>query len=376
MHKTFKFKAKLSQQTEQNALHWLSLCQKLYNVALEQRINAYKRCGGSLSTFSQVNELPELKKEFPEFKQVGSQTLQESIERLGKAFQGFFRRLKKTGEKAGFPRFKSIHRYHSFTLKQTGWKLNGRHLKIKGVGIFKLYLSQEIQGNIKTVTIRKDACGDWWVCFSCSDVPKRRCPQPRAERVGIDVGLQHFATDTEGRKVSNPRHYQKAQSELRRKQRKVARRQKGSHRRKKAVQTLARAHRKVARMRLDFLHKTANDYINNFQTICIEALTVKDMVQNLSLRKSITDASWSTFFELLSYLCPSGYKAEDAGRALVKVNPRNTSQNCSGCGQTVKKPLTVRQHQCPHCHLTLDRDLNAAINIAARGGGQLLQMLT
>ena len=111
MRKTFKFKAKLSKTTEQNAIQWLGLCQKLYNLALEQRITAYKRCGVSLSTYSQSNELPELKEEFPEFKQVNSQTLKETVERLGKAFQGFFLRLKKIGEKAGFPRFRSYHRY-------------------------------------------------------------------------------------------------------------------------------------------------------------------------------------------------------------------------------------------------------------------------
>ena len=126
MRKTYKFKAKLSKKAEQNAVVWLGLNQKLYNLALEQRITAYKRCGVSLSTFSQSNELPELKKEFPEFKQVNSQTLQDTVERLGKAYQGFFSRLKKAGEKAGFPRFRSYHRYDSFTLKTSGWKLDGR----------------------------------------------------------------------------------------------------------------------------------------------------------------------------------------------------------------------------------------------------------
>lgn len=158
--KTFKYKAKLSKTAEQNALQWLSYCQKLYNLALEQRITAYKRCGVSLSTYDQNNELPELKKAFPEFKQVNSQALQDTVERLGKAFQGFYSRLKKVGEKAGFPRFKSYHRYDSFTLKTSGWKLDGRHLKIKGIGILKLHLSRPIEGRIKTITVRRDSCGD------------------------------------------------------------------------------------------------------------------------------------------------------------------------------------------------------------------------
>ena len=370
MRKTFKYKAKLSKTTEQNAFNWLGYCQKLYNLALEQRITAYKRRGVSLSTYDQHSELPEFKKAFPEFKQVNSQTLQETLDRLGKAFSGFFSRLKKVGEKAGFPRFKSHHRYDSFTLKTSGWKLDGRHLKIKGIGILKLHLSRPIEGKIKTITVRRDGCGDWWVAFSCDDVPERSFPDPRADVVGIDVGVAHFSTDTEGLHIANPKYYRKAQEELRRKQRKVSRRKKGSNRRKKAVKELARAHRKVANMRSDFLHKTANYYITNFQMICIEALKVKNMVKNRHLSKSIADAGWSTFFELLMY------KAEEAGRELVKVNPKNTSQNCSGCGKKVPKSLATRVHNCPYCGLSLDRDVNAARNIAATGHGLCLQSLT
>jgi putative transposase len=368
--KTYKFKAKLSKTTEQNAVRWLGLCQQLYNLALEQRIVAYKRCGISLSTYSQSNELPEFKKAFPEFKGVNSQTLQDTIERLGKAFQGFFSRLNKSDTKAGFPRFRSYHRYDSFTLKTSGWRLEGRHLKIKGLGTFKLFLSQPIVGKIKTITVRRDGCGDWWVSFSCAGVPAKAYPHPETEVVGIDVGLSHFCTDTDGLHVANPKYYRKAQAELRRKQRQVARRKKGSNRRQKAVKELARVHRKVARMRLDFLHKTANHYISNYQTICVEALQVKHMVKNRHLSKSIADSGWCTFFELLLY------KAAEAGRELIQVNPRNTSQNCSGCGAKVPKALATRVHRCPHCNLSLDRDINAARNIAATGSGQLLQALT
>lgn len=369
IRKTFKYKAKVSNQTKVNAEQWLYLCQQLYNSALEQRIIAYKRCCVSLSVYSQSNELKELKKELTKYKTVGSQVLQDVIERVGKAFAGFFSRLKK-GKKAGFPRFKSIHRYNSFTLKQAGWKLSGRHLIIKNVGIFKLHLSRPVEGRIKTVTVNRDSCGDWWVSFSCDEVPENDYPYPDSEVVGIDVGLNHFCTDTDGLHVANPKYYRKAQDELRRKQRKVARRQKGSQRRKKAVKELARAHHRVKNLRLDFLHKTANHYIERYQTICVEKLKIKNMIKNKHLSKSIADAGWSTFFKLLSY------KAAEAGREVIQVNPKNTSQNCSGCGQKVKKGLSVRVHKCPHCKLELDRDVNAARNIAARGGGQPLQALT
>lgn len=360
MRMTYKFKAISSEITIQKAEHWLHLCQQLYNTALEQRIQAYKRCGITLSTYSQSNELPELKAAFPEFKQVGSQVLQDVVERVGKAFQGFFSRLKRIGVKAGFPRFRSRARYNSFTLKQAGWKLEGRHLKIKGIGIFKLFLSREIQGRIKTVTVRRDACGDWWVCFSCDEVPSRVYPEPQFEGVGLDVGLNAFCTDTEGMQIANQKYYRKAQADLRRRQRKVARRKKGSHRRKKALKELARVHRQIKNMRLDFLHKTANYYINKFKTLCVEKLNIRNMVKNKHLSKSISDASWGTFVELL--LC----KAADAGREVIQVDPKGTSQNCSSCGETVKKSLAVRIHRCPHCGLEMDRDENAARNIAAK----------
>ena len=387
MRMTYKFKAIASETTTQNAERWIYLCQQLYNAALEQRIVAYKRCGVSLSAYSQSNELPELKAECPEFKQVGSQVLQDVVERVGKAFQGFFSRLKKTGVRAGFPRFRSRFRYDSFTLKQAGWKLDGRHLKIKGVGTFKLFLSREIQGRIKTVTVRRDACGDWWVCFSCDEVPPKVYPEPQSEVVGIDVGLNAFCTDTESDQIANPKYYRQAQADLRRRQRKVARRKKGSNRRKKSVRELARAHRRVKNLRLDFLHKTANHYIQKFKTICVEKLNIRNMVKNKHLSKSISDAGWGAFVELL--LC----KAAEAGREVIQVDPKGTSasvvgvshtnedrtaQNCSSCGERVKKSLAVRIHHCPHCGLKLDRDENAARNIAAKatGAGLALQALT
>ncbi|PIQ27099.1 transposase [bacterium (Candidatus Blackallbacteria) CG18_big_fil_WC_8_21_14_2_50_49_26] len=286
--------------------------------------------------------------------------MQDVVERVGKAFQGFFSRLKRIGVKAGFPRFRSRARYNSFTLKQAGWKLEGRHLKIKGIGIFKLFLSREIQGRIKTVTVRRDACGDWWVCFSCDEVPSRVYPEPQFEGVGLDVGLNAFCTDTEGMQIANQKYYRKAQADLRRRQRKVARRKKGSHRRKKALKELARVHRQIKNMRLDFLHKTANYYINKFKTLCVEKLNIRNMVKNKYLSKSISDASWGTFVELL--LC----KAAEAGREVIQVDPKGTSQNCSSCGEPVKKSLAVRIHRCPHCGLEMDRDENAARNIAAK----------
>jgi len=305
-------------------------------------------------------QLPELKKGFPEFKVVGPQALQDVLQRLDRAFDAFFRRIKSKAEKAGFPRFRGKNRYDSFTLKQAGYKIEGRYLYITGVGRFKLFLSRPIEGDVKTVTIRRTSSGKWFVCFSCDNVPVKEIPEAIAE-VGIDVGIKEFLVDSTGRSVENPKFFRHSERILRRRQRALARKIRGSRRRAKAKILVAKAHEKITNQRKDFLHKIANFYIAGYQIIYVEDLNIKGMVKNRHLSKSIADASWNKFFEFLFY------KAEEAGRKVLKVNPRNTSQICSRCGEMVKKSLFVRVHACPFCGLVIDRDENAAINIKSRG---------
>ncbi len=358
MRKAFQYRAYLNKKTQANCLQWLNLCRFLYNSALEQRITAYKH-GVNISKYSQSKELPETKKQLPEFKQVGSQCLQDVIERLDKAYQAFFRRIK-LGEKPGFPRFKGKHRYNSFTLKQHGWKLEGKHLIIKNIGRFKLRLHRPIEGNIKTVTVKRTPTGKWFVAFSCNGVPERKLSKTN-KAVGIDVGLKHFLTDSDGHVVESKQHFRKSEKLLRRRQRKLSRRKRGSKRRNKARKLVAQIHEKISNQRKDFLHKTANYYIQRYDTICIENLSIKNMVRSRYLAKSISDSGWGIFFGFLSY------KAEEAGRIIIKVDPSYTSQKCSGCGKIVKKSLSTRTHCCTHCGLILDRDYNAALNILRAG---------
>jgi putative transposase len=321
----------------------------------------------SLSAWQQIKELPALKDAFPEYKTVGAQVLQDVIERLDRAFRGFFRRVKAGNAKAGFPRFKSFARYDSFTLKQTGWKLEGRYLYVRGVGRFKLFLSRPIEGTIKTVTVRRMSTGKWFVCFSCDHVPARAFPEV-TDAVGIDVGLKYFCKDSDDYTVENPRFLRQGANLIRRRSRSLARKKKGSQNRKEARVLLAKAHEKVHNQRYDFAYKTANYYIAKYNEIYIEDLNIRNMVKNRHLAKSISDVAWGTFFDCLKY------KAEEAGRQIIKVTPRNTSQNCSQCGALVHKTLAVRVHQCPFCGITLDRDFNAALNIKALG--QRAQALT
>lgn len=264
MRRTFQYRVQLSNTSKTNCLHWLEQCRILYNLALEQRIMVHRQTRKSISLYTQQAQLPELKEAFPDFKIVGSQCLQDVLDRLDKAFQAFFQRVKEG--KAGFPRFKSFGRYDSFTLKQSGWRLEGRYLHLAKIGRLKLHLSRPIEGEIKTVTIRRTTTGKWFVSFSCDEVKPRIFP-PTDKAVGLDVGIKSFAVDSEGKVVENPKHLCESFKTLRVHQRKLSRRIKGSRRRHKARIQLARLHEKVANQRKDFLHKTANHYIH-FQIHC------------------------------------------------------------------------------------------------------------
>lgn len=359
MRKTYKYRIYANKQTLEKAENWLYLCRQLYNVALEQRITAYKQNRKQLSEYGQCYDIKGVKT-ITEYKDVNAQCLQEVLGRLDKAYKAFFRRVKSKQGKVGFPRFKGGNRYNSFTLKQSGYKLDGKYLSIRNVGKFKLRLSRAIEGNIKTVTIHRVPTGKWYACFSCDNVPEQRLPNSD-KAIGIDVGIKSFSVDSEGLVTDNPKYLRQAESILRRRQRKLSRRKKGSNRMNKSRILVAKIYEKVTNQRNNFLHKTANYYIANYGIISVEDLNIKGMVKTHHLAKSISDASWSRFFELLTY------KAEEAGREVIKVNPYNTSQICSGCGAKVPKTLAVRIHTCPECGLVLDRDKNAAINISAVG---------
>ena len=365
MRRTFQYRIKMSDESEAHCLNWIERCRTLYNLALEQRTMIYKQSKKSFSYYDQQNQLPELKEALPEFAKVGSQCLCDVLHRLDKAFQGFYRRCKQG--KAGFPRFKSFNQYNSFTLTQAGWKLEGRYLHLTNIGRLKLFLSRPIEGKIKTVTIRRTSTGKWFVSFSCDEVPIRQFPET-TEEIGIDVGIKSFAVDSDGLIVENPKFLKQSMKELRVKQRTLSRRHKGSHRRKQAKLQVAKLHEHIANQRKDFLHKTANYYIQNNKRIFVEDLQINNMLRNHNLARSISDSSWGLFFQILSY------KAEEAGREVIKVNPSGTSQRCSSCGERVPKKLSDRIHCCPHCGLILDRDENAAINI--KQDGQSYQALT
>jgi putative transposase len=258
------------------------------------------------------------------------------------------------GEKAGFPRFKGRNRYHSFTFKEygNGARLDNGFLVLSMIGRIGVHWSRPIEGAPKTVTISREADG-WYMAIACADVPMHALPATGQE-TGIDLGLEAFATLADGTRIHNPRCYRRAERQLAKCQRRVSKRQKGSQRRRKAVCWLAKAHQTVRRQRADFHHKTALSLVRVYDTIYHEDLQVRSMVRNHSLAKSISDAGWAEFLALLSF------KAANAGRSVVAVDPAFTSQACSGCGVVVQKGLSVRWHTCPDCGTSLHRDHNAA----------------
>lgn len=360
VRKTFQYKAKISPSTERNALEWLYYCRKLYNACLQQKIDAYKRCGKYLTCYTQSKELPGLKAEFPEYKRVGSQVLQDVVERLDRAYLAFFQRVKR-GEKAGLPRFRGQDRYDSFTLKQCGWKLDGRRLRITNVGTFKLYLSRPVEGDIKTVTIKHSKTGKWFIFFSCDNVPEKVI-EPCDKEIGIDMGLKVFLADSNGNSVENPRFFRASETILRRRQRSKDRKKKGSKRREKTRLLLARVHEKITNQRKDFLNKTALKYIQENGTIYVEDLRILNMVRNKHLSKSIMDASWGRFLDRLSVA------AVEAKRKVVRVDPKYTSQTCSHCGYVdSENRKSQSEFVCKSCGFQCNADHNAAINILRSG---------
>ncbi|CAM4401595.1 transposase [Paenibacillus alkaliterrae] len=296
--------------------------------------------------------MPERKQYIPELKNVHSQVLQHVVERLDKAYKAFFRRVR-SGDKAGFPRFKPETRYHSFTYPQSGFSIEGKQLVLSKIGEVNIRLHRQPQGTIKTCTIMVKN-GKYYACFSC-EVEHQHLPTSE-KKIGIDLGVSQLAVTSDGGRIGSPKFFRKSEEKLKRKQRAVSKKKRGSGRRRKAIRELAKLHEKVANQRRDYAHKESRKLVHEYGLIAFEDLNIRGMVKNHHLAKSIADSGWNQLVQFVTY------KAESAGRQVVQVNPSGTSQRCSNCGEIVKKSLAVRVHQCP-CGYIADRDENAAINI-------------
>ncbi len=356
--KSYKYKIKhpakaIVEKFEQT----LDICRELYNAALCERRDAWNLNRVSISFLDQASQLPAIKAVRDDLKTVYAQVLQDVLRRLDKSFNAFFEGIKK-GKKAGFPKFKAHQRFYSFCFPQGGFKLIGDRLMLSKIGTLRLYLSRKVTGTIKTCTIKREVDG-WYVIFA-AETPKEIL-EKTGKSIGVDVGLNHFITLSNGKQFENPRFFRGSEKIIKKAQRAVSRKKKDSRSRKKAVFNLRRKYLKIKRRRTDFLQKIANYLIKNFDEIAVENLSIRNMLNNRRLAKAIGDASWGDFLIMLTG------KAEHAGRKIWKVSPVNTSQTCL-CGKRVKKTLAVRRHKCPQCGLIADRDVVAAQIILRRAG--------
>jgi len=354
--KTFRYRLYPTAEQIRKIDQTIETCRRLYNYFLEDRIYTYQEIKCGVSKVEQINQIPGLKKNNPYLQTVHSQVLQKVAVRLDKTYDNFFRRVKSGKEKPGFPKFKGRQYYDSFCYPQSGFCIIDGKLLLSKIGNIKIKLHRPLNGRIKTCSIKRKN-NKYYACFSC-EVDTQALPKT-GNVVGIDVGVANFVITSDGEFFPKQDSYRKAEKRLKYLQRMVSRRNKGSNRRRKAVNLLSKQHEKVSNQRKDIAHKVSTKIIQENDLIAHEDLQVKNMVKNHNMAKSINDAGWSMLFQFLAY------KASDAGRQVIAVPPAFTSQICSGCGELVPKKLSERWHVCPHCGLSIQRDINAARNILA-----------
>lgn len=381
MKRTYKYYLKLTKSQKQKLESILKNCHWLYNHLLEQFRVRDKNQQKQLTEYPLINSLPKIKESYPFLKQVHSSNLQEISKSVYKVWQKY-RELKKLDPEKKYPKFKPLHRYNSFTYSQPiekiscGYKIDNSPLtKKKENKKLRLVLGQQnhhnvylelkmtmernIDSEIKILTIiRKNR--RYYACFSCNEIETKPLPKVN-QKVGIDVNLnkKSYITLSNGTKYKHPQHYKKVEEKLQDKNRILSRKTKKSNNWKDAKFQLAKKWEKVVNQFKHYSYQVANELVKNYDNIAIENLRIDKMVKNHRLAKSIQQARWGILFQVLAEA------AEIATRQLVRVNPRNTSQTCSDCGELAQEKLTLNQRifRCWNCELELDRDVNSARNI-------------
>lgn len=345
MIRTFKRKLKPSKVQSERFLQWIGACRVVYNLGLQIKIAAYKNTAKLISTFELINQLPDLRNEYPWIKDVPAQSLQAVLERLDRSFQVFFKG-------GGFPRWASKKSYKSIHLKYL--KVADSHVILPKVGSVKMFEDTPIQGRPKTAQLVRQSDG-WFICIQC-ELPD---PEPRgnSQAVGLDLGLVHFCVLSDGILLENVRYFEMYRRKLRLAHRSLDRKRKGSKGWEKQVKRLARLYQRMQYVRRDYLHKVSTLIAKMYSTVYVEDLNIPGMVKNPRLSRGILDCGWGSFLGLLSYKTK-----------VVKVCPKYTSQQCSVCGVTdAKSRISQGEFVCSNCGHTDHADVNAAKNIMSRG---------
>jgi putative transposase len=377
---SYQYRLKPTKEQAEKIDNTLDMLRYQYNYQLAQRFDWYEQNRCSIdrcsliachipelkdkpNRFSQQATLTQLKKDRPWYKSIHSQVLQEVPKKVEIAFDRWLKG-DANGKRSGKPRFKGKGQYKTFTYPQFKKEhLNNDKITLSKIGTLKVIVHRQVPDgfDIKTVAVTKKADG-YYVTLSLEDnrVPTIKPDFDEKNIVGIDVGLIDFIVTSDDDRIAAPKFLHKAERKLKSAQRKVSRRKKGSNRRQKAINKLSRQHKKVADTRKDFHFNTANDLLKKYDVVAVEKLNIKGLAKT-KLAKSINDAGWGQFISILTV------KAENAGLKVIPVNPNGTSQECSSCSQKFLKPLSQRMHNCPNCKVSLCRDLNASLNIKARG---------
>jgi putative transposase len=388
VRRAYKFRLRPTARQHVALGQCLAAHRELYNAALQERRDAWRLRRTAAFYGDQSGQLKEIRKLRPDVATWSFSSQQATLRRLNRAFGGFYRRVK-AGETPGYPRFKSAHRFDSVEWPKDGdgcrWQPNVRRVYLQGIGHVKVTVHRQVQGRVKTIQVRREG-RRWILILSCDQVPTQPL-EPTQAAVGIDVGVASFATTSDGHKVPNPRYGRVAAAKLATAQQALARKQRGSRNRRRARETVAARHRKLANQRRNLHHHTARALVGRYDLLVVEDLRIANLARRPAprpdtdqpgrflpnraaaksgLNRSIHDAGWAQFVSILRA------KAEDAGRVVVDVDPRHTSDRCEACGHTatVNRPSQA-VFSCRACGHTANADEQAARNILRAGLARL-----
>jgi putative transposase len=388
VRRAYKFRLRPTARQHVALGRCLASHRELYNAALQERQDAWRLGGTGVSYGDQSAQLKEIREVRPDVAAWSFSSQQATLRRLNRAFAGFFRRVK-AGETPGYPRFRSAHRFDSVEWPKDGdgcrWQPDTRRVYLQGIGHLKVTVHRRVEGMVKTIQVRREG-RRWMLVLSCDEVPTRRL-EPTGAAVGVDLGIASFATTSDGEYVPNPRCGRVAAAKLGTAQQVLARKQRGSNNRRRARETVAARHRKIANQRRSFHHHAARALVAHYDLLVVEDLKVRNMVRRppprpnpdqpgrflpnraaakTGLHRSIADAGWAQFVSILRA------KAEEAGRVVIDVDARHTSDRCEACGHTAKENRASQAvFSCRGCGHTRNADEHAARNILRAGLARL-----